>query len=74
LEFRTDFAVAEQNFAKAEGRIADPSASLGMTIHPWKLYLTFPNKIVIPTGAGVLAQGLKALTILPVPGTTKVVP
>jgi hypothetical protein len=39
---------------KPEGRTADPSATLRSgrdDNSSWKLYLAFPNKIVIPTGA-----------------------
>ena len=41
-------------FGKPEGRTADPSAPLRSgrdENSSWKLYLAFPNKIVIPTGA-----------------------
>src|ERR1700679_2317887 len=46
--------VRTPEFGKPEGRTTDPSAPLrsGQDDNSsWKLYLAFPSKIVIPTGA-----------------------
>src|ERR1700679_59596 len=52
MGFRVSLRTPE--FGKSEGRTADPSATLRSgrdDNSSWKLYLAFPDKIVIPTGA-----------------------
>jgi hypothetical protein len=57
--------VRTPEFGKPEGRTADPSTTLRSgrdDNSSWKLYLAFPNKIVIPSVPGFPASPLSLAT------------